>query len=355
MNVLIISNMGPKKSAPTLGLFVDKQVECLNKLLSNVEYFHLGFNGDSFLHKIFKYPVFFLTFIAQYILNRQRFDIIHVHYFYPTIFCALLYKYLRFSKVKIVVTCHGGDIYCYNPPSKYYKYCSKLVDHWFFTSKKLASSFYRKVSSFDILCAGYDEKVFKTDLSIHHSKSIDCLLVGNLDHNKGVDRLITLVERMPTTKFAVVGAGALSSKLDQCVVKQNNLKVLGCKTAKELAVIYQQTRFLLSLSRNESFGLVICEAHACGTPCIVTETDGSLEQLENWEYMIAQKSIPEDIVMEQLQLNIQKALSLSLNEYNLLQQQVIIRAEKYSLSTIVEKITRRYSDLYIQLQGCQDV
>jgi glycosyltransferase involved in cell wall biosynthesis len=346
MNVLIISNMGPKKSAPTLGLFVEKQVKRLKELLPNVEYFHLTFNGDSLLHQVLKYPVFFLTFFLKYIFSRQRIDIIHVHYYYPTIFCALLYKYLRSPKVKILVTCHGGDIYCYNPPSKSYKYCSKLVEHWFFTSKKLAESFYRKVNSYDILCAGYDETIFTANLSQQTHKSIDCLLVGHLDKNKGIDRLITLVETMPTIKFAVVGAGSMASELEQHAIKNNNLILLGCKKPIELAAIYQKTRFLLSLSRNESFGLVICEAHACGTPCIVTETAGSLEQLANWPYMIYQQNKSEKDIIDQLQQKINTALNLSKYDYHLLQQQVMQKVQQYSLSNIVSIIAKRYGELY---------
>jgi L-malate glycosyltransferase len=353
MKVLVISNMGAKKSAPMLGLFVDKQVKYLQQKTANVSYFKLTFNGDGLFYRLFKYPLFFLQFIFTHVLSKQRFDIIHVHYYFPTIICAALYKIFRYSRVKILVTCHGGDIYCYNPPSWLYKKCSAIVAHWFFTSKKLAESFYRPVASYDVLCAGYDQTVFfcNQQQRLATNKTIDCLLVGNWDHNKGIDRLITLVKQMPKVKFAVIGAGVLADILKQCAERYDNLQILGSKKANELAQVLHNTKFLLSLSRNESFGLVICEAHACGTPCIVTETDGASEQLPHWEYRVAQKNISEQKVIEQLQLNIDNALNLTDSAYKLLQQQVIKDVQQYSLINVTSIITERYQQIYRKAQG----
>ena len=138
-NILIISNMGPKPAAPFQGKFVHNQVWALAAL--NPAYHYMRWHSDSLLNKWLKYPVFALDFLWRFVISRRRFDIVHVHYFYPTIWLALLYKALRNPKVKIVVTCHGSDIYLYQPPGKAYRWCAAKVDQWIFASKALARHF----------------------------------------------------------------------------------------------------------------------------------------------------------------------------------------------------------------------
>lgn len=83
MNVLVVSNMGSKPSNPSLGLFVDNQVAALRRILDNVCYFKMTYNGDGFTHKLLKYPVFFFKFFLTHILSKTKYDIIHIHYYYP--------------------------------------------------------------------------------------------------------------------------------------------------------------------------------------------------------------------------------------------------------------------------------
>jgi glycosyltransferase involved in cell wall biosynthesis len=350
MNILVVSNMGAKPSAPLLGGFVDQQVKALKGNNYHVSYYKMLWNGDSTLHKIFKYPVFFLQFIFLHILSRNKVDIIHVHYYFPTILCAALYKIFRNTQVKIIVTCHGGDIYCYQPPSWYYRKLSHIVDHWLFTSQQLKERFYRQVTHADIVSAGYDDSVFNISEN-ETAKIFDCLLVGNLDKNKGMDRFMSLVIAMPEVKFAVAGAGSYQLQLDRCALENTNLTLLGVIQPKVLADKIRQSKCLLSLSRNESFGLVIAEANACGTPCIATITDGSNEQLTNWPYTVEQHHIQEIDITNQLQDNIAALLSLSDTAYQQLQQQAQSRAVNYSLSNVILTIEKQYKKLYLSNQN----
>jgi len=340
MDILIVSNMGPKPSAPLLGQFVLNQVDSLKKVNLSVDYFYLSWNGDSIFHKLLKYPVFFTRFLFSYVLSFRKFDVIHIHYYFPTIICAILYKAIRNRNVKVVVTCHGGDVYCYQPPSKLYKKLSRHVNHWIFTSEKLKSKFYRDVESSSILCAGYDDNIFKGEKSLTDLDT-DCLLVGNLDQNKGIDRLIKLVKKMPSVRFTVVGSGNGLKELEQCAATNSNLKLFGSVPAKQLAVVMQKSRCLLSLSRNESFGLVLSEANACGTICIVSETDGSAEQLPNWKYTVSQNQ-DENQIIEAFESHIEKIMKLDEDHYKKEQSIACKQTEQYSLTKIVKNLFRIY-------------
>ncbi|MDZ7901598.1 MAG: hypothetical protein U5L01_03270 [Rheinheimera sp.] len=77
-----------------------------------------------------------------------------MHYYYgggggggggggATIWLAWTYKLLRNPKAKIVVTCHGSDIYLYKPESKLYKFAASAVDFFVFTSESLREKFFR--------------------------------------------------------------------------------------------------------------------------------------------------------------------------------------------------------------------
>jgi len=354
MKILVVSNMGAKPSAPLLGGFVDQQVKALKNKKLNICYYKMTWNGDSFLHKFLKYPVFFLQFIFTHIFSIRKFDIIHVHYYFPTIICAVLYKAFRNNKVKIVVTCHGGDIYCYQPPNWFYRRLSHIVNYWLFTSQKLKDRFYREVSNADVVCAGYDDNVFNINTNESDNetvRTIDCLLVGSLDKNKGIDRLMALVIAMPKVKFSVVGTGSLQLQLEQCALKNENLSILGAMPPKILASRIKQAKCLLSLSRNESFGLVIAEANACGTPCIATETDGSNEQLTGWPYLVLQHDIQEVDIIEHLQKKITALLNLNVAEYQQLQSQAQSRSINYSLSNVVLTIEQQYQKLSLSQQN----
>mgnify|MGYP000731219028 FL=1 len=302
MKVLVVSNMGPKLSAPLQGEFVVKQVMRLKETALDISYFGLHWNGDNFIHKLLKYPVFFIRFFFTHIVAKKQNDIIHIHYYFPTIICAALYKVFRNRKVKIIVTCHGSDIYYYTPPNWLYKKLSFIVDHWFFTSEKLYRRFYRPLANKSILCAGYDDHVF-TNKHENLAKNIDCLFIGSLDINKGVDRLKWLAEQLPNVNFTIVGNGPLEQELRDFSVHHKNFVMKGQQTPLALAQLLKQSKLLLSLSRNESFGLVMTEAHACKTPCVVTATDGSLAQLEGWPYITHQDE-NELITLENLKNNI---------------------------------------------------
>jgi glycosyltransferase involved in cell wall biosynthesis len=343
MKILIISNMGPIPKAPQQGIYVEKQVERLKQSGADVSYFNLKWNSTDSIRSKFKYPLFFLRFIFRHVLSVNKFDLVHIHYYFPTIICAVLYKIFRNNKVKILVTCHGTDVYSYQPAGWLYKKLSNLVDHWFFTSANLYQRFDGTVKSKTILCAGYDDLVFKAPQQ-QLTKSIDCLFVGVIEHNKGCDRLIWLVKNMPHVKFAAAGIGLLMDDLIQCANVCSNLTVLGKKEPSELVAVMQSAKFLLSLSRNESFGLVIAEAHACKTPCIVTKTDGSMTQLPDWKYMTSQQQDEADI-RKGLKKHINAALVLSMEEYQQIQTTAFQKTQGFSLSNVIKVIEEQYTKL----------
>ncbi|MBZ9610411.1 glycosyltransferase family 4 protein [Rheinheimera maricola] len=343
-NILIISNMGPKSSAPFQGKFVHNQVWALASL--HPAYHYMRWHSDSLLNKILKYPVFLLDFFWRYILSRRRFDIVHVHFFYPTIWLALLYKALRHRQVKIIVTCHGSDIYKYQPPGKLYRWCAAKVDQWIFASKALARHFSLPAPRSMVLPAGISELFRQVEPLNWQQKSIDILYVGSLDHNKGMDRLLALLPVVADKKVVIAGAGPWLEKLQTAARQYPNVLVVGPKDSAALKQLYSQARCFISLSRHEAFGLVMAEAMACYTPVIATETDGALEQLVTGEngILVAQQDEEQHLLSLFSQALMQFFLQ-STQQYQQMQLQCRVSAEQYMLGQVVLELQQLYQDI----------
>ncbi|WP_419569746.1 glycosyltransferase family 4 protein [Rheinheimera sp.] len=341
--ILILTNMGPKASAPFQGQFVRTQMQALSALLP-VQYFYMSWHSDSRINRLLKYPVLFLQFVWRYVLSRQKLDLLHVHFFYPTIYLAIVYKVLRNPKVKIMVTCHGSDIYYYEPFSALYRWCSRWVDQWVYSSRPLKARAWQAPDDAPVIAAGIDATFAQTEFLSREQKDIDLLYVGSLDQNKGMDRLIRLLPALAGYRLALVGKGPYQSRLEHAIQAYPNVQLLGPKNSDELKALYQRSRCFLSLSRNESFGLVMTEAMACYTPVIATQTDGSLQQLaDRPEWIVPQQDEArlDAVLLEK----IQQLLSLSTSDYQALQQ----AGRAQAMPAVVSQVALQVQQLYLRL------
>jgi glycosyltransferase involved in cell wall biosynthesis len=333
--------MGPKPSSPFQGKFVHNQVWALAAL--HPAYHYMRWHSDSLLNKILKYPVFILDFIWRYILSRRKFDIVHVHFFYPTIYLAILYKALRNRRVKIVVTCHGSDIYKYQPPGKLYRWCATKVDQWIFASKALARHFALPVQQAEVLPAGINELFRQAEPVSWQDKSIDVLYVGSLDQNKGMDRLLALLPVLKDKKVVIAGSGPWLQQLQQAAQQFPNVLVVGPKDSAALKQLYSQARCFISLSRHEAFGLVMAEAMACYTPVIATGTDGSAEQIvDGVNGLLVPQQSEEAEVIRQYQQALTTFFAQPAEQYQQMQLNSRHSAEQYLLGQVVNRLQDIY-------------
>ena len=124
--ILVLTNMGPTKSNPYQGMFVFRQVDAIEKTLNGGDSIRI-FAMPSWLGEKpswLKYPVWLCLFILCH--SWRRYTHLHVHFFMPTAYLAVLYKKLH-AKTRLFATFHGTDIYAYMPPSQRYL---KLIQHF---------------------------------------------------------------------------------------------------------------------------------------------------------------------------------------------------------------------------------
>ena len=177
-------------------------------------------------------------------------------------------------------------------------------------------------------------------------KDIDLLFVGSFYAYKGLDRFIELLRRIDTPlNVCVVGSGDQEELLNNYIQKtKHKVQVYGVATQEELRVIYCRSRFLVNCSRLESFGLVITEAMACGTPVIATDTDGAREQLGRHNGLIIFGD-NENQIQRQLLKTVKSGLELTPDKYKQLQSSVLEDVEKYRLSNISKKLVQLYNSI----------
>ena len=99
------------------------------------------------------------------------------------------------------------------------------------------------------------------------------LFVGRVSYEKNIEAFLQL--DLPGTKI-VCGEGPLKASL---MARHPHVRWLGVLSREELARVYAAADVFAFPSRSETFGLVMLEAMACGTPVAAFPVDGPLEVL----------------------------------------------------------------------------
>ncbi len=132
------------------------------------------------------------------------------------------------------------------------------------------------------------EKVFHKWFEKNGSKLIVC--VGRLHESKDYPTLFKALQKALCTEninLIVIGEGPEKASLEQLCTTldiQNNVEFIGYK--ENPYPYMRQASLLVSSSQTESFGNVIVEAMAFGTPVVATATEGAKEIILNNKYGI---------------------------------------------------------------------
>jgi len=102
------------------------------------------------------------------------------------------------------------------------------------------------------------------------------LFVGRLRHYKGVDVLISALQRLPDARALVVGVGPMEQTWRRQAQTQgvaDRVTFLGELSDAELVALYHAASIFVlpSTNRAETLGIVQLEAMACGLPLVCTE------------------------------------------------------------------------------------
>lgn len=283
MKILIVTSMYPSPEKKYSGIFVKNQYEQLQSILKageEIELFYMKRTFTSLWGSIKKYLAAFFRFIPYYF---KKYDVIHLHSFYPLIIVTWLYK-VFYPKTKLVVTFHGTDVnQQVNAKNKrFMQFLSKKINFTIPVGKEVAKNVSEKLKLpiGKILPVGVDSHVFYPEKDV--IKIYDFLFVGSFIERKGVDFLINSIRKLdPKVRFCVAGSGVFKPNFDELINEGYSIDLKGEQTHEELRHLYNQAKYFILPSRSEGFATVIIEAMYCGTPVITSDIPQFLEQVDN--------------------------------------------------------------------------
>lgn len=112
-----------------------------------------------------------------------------------------------------------------------------------------------------------------------------CVYVGRLSWEKGVDRLLDAIAKVPELSLDVVGDGPLRGDLERRAAAlglDGRVRFLGWMD--DTAPVLAAAALAVSSSRKEGLGLAVLEALEAGVPVIATDIPGSREALAGGRY-----------------------------------------------------------------------
>ena len=327
--VLILSNMYPRKSHPSGGIFVHEQVKALRKqgidarVLSGEPSGPRSFYQDNrrwlcahpghweliddvpvikfpylagVSYRSFQIDADTYAFAALRCIARLKptfnFQIIHAHtsYLDGTAGRKLAKKY----HVPLVITEHMGPF--------------KLLTETFLRKRKtqLAINAAQKLIAVSNtllrdICSEADVKqpentcvlpnlvnthlfCVAPEVSKKCDTKIHMLWVGHFVEVKRVDRLLQAlaiaVKKEPRLCLRLLGNGALQDEFVRMVARlslENHVDFLGWSNQNDLVKHYQASDFLVVSSETETFSVVTIEAMSCGLPILTTNCGGPSE------------------------------------------------------------------------------
>lgn len=119
----------------------------------------------------------------------------------------------------------------------------------------------------------YTDKDIKKRFQIE-SKILLLAVASGFEERKGIFDYVAL-SRILTDKYQLMLVGV--NDQDRKVLPDNVIAVSRANGPEELAAFYSASDVLLSLSYEETFGLTVVEAMACGTPAIVYDNTAQPE------------------------------------------------------------------------------
>ncbi|MDN3016727.1 N-acetyl-alpha-D-glucosaminyl L-malate synthase BshA [Paenibacillus sp. BSR1-1] len=328
----------------------------LNKMYHNIYYHQVEVNQYS----VFQYPPYDIALASKMaeVANREKLDILHVHYAIPHAVCAILAKQMAGRDLKIVTTLHGTDITVlgYDPSlADAIKFGIEKSDSVTAVSKALVNQTFELINPDKQIETVYnfiDERIYKKsnadilkcEFEIKQEEKV-IIHVSNFRAVKRVQDVIKTFAKISASmpaKLLLVGDGPEMTIVCKLVRKLGiEDKVIYLGKQENLEELYSISDLMLLLSEKESFGLVALEAMACGVPCIGTNVGGLPEVINHGETgYICEVGDIEDIAAKAIALLMDRKLHQQLSK-----RSVETATTKFKADNIVEQ----YEQIYFKL------
>jgi phosphatidylinositol alpha-mannosyltransferase len=222
---------------------------------------------------------------VKQILNRERFDIVHLHEPLMPVLCLVA---LRHSKSVNVGTFHAyreGNFAYLAGKAVLQRFIGRLHGRIAVSgpARELVNRYFP--GDYEIIPNGIDPDYFGSEnispLPQFMDGKLNVLFVGRMEKRKGLRYLlrswVSITRQYPETRLIVVGEGDLREECERYVAQNRlaNVVFVGFVTNDELRRYYRTAHIFCAPSTGfESQGIVLLEAMAAGRPIVATSIAG---------------------------------------------------------------------------------
>ncbi|MEA0552163.1 N-acetyl-alpha-D-glucosaminyl L-malate synthase BshA [Lysinibacillus irui] len=268
----------------------------LNKIYPTVFFHEVEVNNYS----VFQYSPYDIALASKMadVIKDEELDVLHVHYAIPHAVCAVLAREMSGRDIGIVTTLHGTDISVLGQDStlsQAIKYGIDKSDIVTTVSQALKEQTYELIDTVKPIETIYnfvDEREYfprnsgnlKEQFGIQEDEKV-LIHVSNFRKIKNLPHVVDAFMKIRANmkaKLLLVGDGPEKHRvMDQVKGSPYMKDVLFLGKQENLAELYAISDLKLLLSQQESFGLVLLEAMACGVPCIGSNVGGIPEVIDH--------------------------------------------------------------------------
>jgi phosphatidylinositol alpha-mannosyltransferase len=287
------------------------------------------------------------------VMDKGEYDIVHLcGPFFPNISHFAL-KYSRFPNVATFLSVSSSIFkpvsYMYNIPFSHY---NSKIDVRIGISR-VAIDFIKPFfpGEYKLIPIGVDTERFNPDLNTYKpmkrkDKKLKILFLGRLDERKGLDILLKALSRLDKDidYFLYIAGTSMKSKKYEIMAKEYKIpvKFLGFVSNKDIGKIFASADIYCSpAKRGETYGIVLIEAMASGTPIIASNISGYSTVIKNNYNGILSKPNPESFKEAIEKLAADKALQYRLKVNGISYSKLI------DWKKIIKKIEKEYENAII--------
>lgn len=321
------------------------EIEASEKIKVYKIVFYKNFPIFNFIKSI----VFTYLFVKKHVLKKNKIDVVHSHFFWPTGIIALLIK--RKRSIPFVITSHEGMIHRAFK-SVLHKYLIKKIikkADAIISVGKAKLEILKKISGREIQLVHnvVDTDFFKNNnatFTTDDHGQVNIGFLGMLEgHGKGLDVLLKAIALLKEYDvFLHIGGHGKYQDYYSAMTKDLNLadkvKFYGMIKYHEVPEFYKKFDFFILPSRGENNPTVIIEAMAAGLPVISTNCGGP-------EFMITKENgiiVPPDNI-EELHIAIKNMIE-NLKGFN--RDKIVKYAENYyGEKVICSQLTQIYNNI----------
>ncbi|MBR6332568.1 MAG: glycosyltransferase family 4 protein [Dehalococcoidales bacterium] len=243
------------------------------------------------------------------ILEKEQFDVIHLHEPFMPMLCSAMLKYSRTVNIGTFHACNGKPGYYWGWPIsvKMLKDRNKnLQGHIAVSSAALRYATKFVSGDFSVIPNGVSLERFNPSVKPfeeYRDGKINIVFVGRMEKRKGLHYLLGAYNKLKkendNIRLIVVGSGKTLRKAYETYVRKENLQdvvFIGEVAFNDLPRWYQTADIFCSpATGEESFGMVLLEAMALGKPIVASANEGYSTVVTNGKegILVTPKSVDE--------------------------------------------------------------